>query len=298
MTMTTETVEDNNSKLNFRKGGQGHPEVRAAPGEGLLAGYIYHDLRHPLTAILAYSELLEEDDLNRLQREDYHREIRQAVSRMNDLISLLLESSRDPTTLPPEVADIPGTLKRAIRVVAVRPEFRRIVIRYNHEGLTEGEFDPRGLQQVVTNIVLNACQAVPPDSGRIQVTSVGREDGIEIRIGDNGPGIPESVRPLVFQPFVSYGKEGGTGLGLAIAQKIMRDHGGEIYLETAGDEGTSFRLVLPFVGRSDHESLTPHYTRESRIAHFSITFSKGLNRSEVLTRLPRPLSQRPAHSRA
>ncbi|MGD0129353.1 MAG: ATP-binding protein, partial [Terriglobia bacterium] len=114
------------------------------------------------------------------------------------------------------------------RVAAVRPEFRRIVIRYDHQGLTEGRFDPRGLQQVVTNIVVNACEAVPPGSGRIEVKSVGRQDGLEISIADNGPGIPEPLRHLVFQPFVSYGKDGGTGLGLAIAQKIVRDHGGDI----------------------------------------------------------------------
>lgn len=253
MTMTLETVKGNNSKLSIQEGGRGHPGIGANPEIGRFAAYICHDLRHPLTAILAYSELLEEDDLDRLEREDYHREIRLAVCRMNDLISLFLESSRGPETLRPEVAEIPDTLKRAIRIAAVRPEFRRIVIRYDHEGLTEGGFDPRGLQQVVTNIVLNACEAVPPDSGKIQVTSVGRLDGLEISIADNGPGIPETVRHLVFQPFVSYGKEGGTGLGLAIAQKIMRDHGGEIYLDTASKEGTVFRLILPFVGRSGNE---------------------------------------------
>lgn len=250
---TMETVEDANSRLGIQAGGRYHPGLGATPALGPLADHIYHDLRHPLTAIMAYAELLEEGDLNRLQREDYHREIRLAVNRMNDLISLLLESSMDPATFRPEIADIPDTVKRAIRVAAVRPEFRRIVIRYDHEGLTEGGFDPRGLQQVVTNIVLNACEAVPPDSGRIQVTSVGRQDGLEIRIADNGPGIPEPVRHLVFQPFVSYGKEGGTGLGLAIAQKIMRDRCGEIYLDTAAKEGTVFRLVLPFVSRLGHE---------------------------------------------
>ena len=253
MTITMETVENSNSKLRIQEVGRDQPGLGATPEVGRLAGYIYHDLRHPLTAILAYSELLEEDNLNRLQREDFHREIRLAVNRMNDLISLLLESSRGPATLRPEVADIPDTLKRAIRVAAVRPEFRRIVIRYDHEGLTEGGFDPRGLQQVVTNIVLNACEAVQPDSGRIQVTSVGRQDGVEIRVADNGPGIPESVRPLVFQPFVSYGKKEGTGLGLAIAQKIIRDHGGDVYLDTTDEGGTLFRLLLPFVNRSGHE---------------------------------------------
>src|SRR5579863_4747466 len=145
-----ETVENSNSKLRIQEVGRDQPGLGATPEVGRPAGYIYHDLRHPLTAILAYSELLEEDNLNRLQREDFHREIRLAVNRMNDLISLLLESSRGPATLRPEVADIPDTLKRAIRVAAVRPEFRRIVIRYHHQGLNEGRFDARGLQQVVT----------------------------------------------------------------------------------------------------------------------------------------------------
>src|SRR5579862_167156 len=266
------TVENDNTSLGIQEGERFHPVLGANPTLAPLADCIYHDLRHPLTAILAYSERLEEDDLNRLQREDYHRGIRLAVNRMNDLISLLLESSRGPATLRPEVADIPDTLKRAMRVAAVRPEFRRIVIRYDHEGLTEGGFDPRGLQQVVTNIVLNACEAVEPDSGRIQVTSVGRQDGVEISVADNGPGIPESVRPLVFQPFVSYGKKGGTGLGLAIAQKIMRDHGGDIYLDDASEGGTIFRLFLPFTSHSGRESLPPGDKRESWIAPSSEAF--------------------------
>ena len=104
MTMTLETVEDNKSKLGILEGGRYHPGLGATPDVGPLAGCIYHDLRHPLTAILAYSELLEEDNLNRLQREDYHREIRLAVNRMNDLISLLLESSRGPAGTSSKIA--------------------------------------------------------------------------------------------------------------------------------------------------------------------------------------------------
>lgn len=254
MTTIIETAEDNNASLGAQEGERYHPRSGATSALTALAGCIYHDLRHPLTAILAYAELLEEDDLSRLQREDCHREIRQAVNRMNDLISLLLESSRGGAALRPEIADIPDTLKRAIRVASVRPEFRRIIIRHEHQGLTEGWFDPRGLQQVVTNIVLNACEAVPPGSGRIQVTSVGRLDGLEISIADNGPGIPEPIRQRVFHPFVSYGKPGGTGLGLAIAQKIMRDHGGDIYLDSARKRGTLFRLFLPFTSRSGDDA--------------------------------------------
>jgi len=239
-------TRDINHKPGVQENGQDHPRLDTAASP--LAGFIYHDLRHPLTTILAYSELLANDDLNRSERKDFHREIRLAVGRMNDLISLLLEFSKDSDVLRPQLADIVSTIERGIRVVAVRSEFRRIVIRYEHQGLTEGWFDPGGLQQVMTNIVLNACEAVSPVSGRVEVRSMGREECVEISVSDNGPGIPEPVRHAVFQPYVSYGKEGGTGLGLAIVQKILRNHGGDIYLDKTDEEGTRFRLVLPFRG--------------------------------------------------
>lgn len=227
-------------------------------GEGLvagpLAGFIYHDLRHPLSAILTYSEFLAEDALDKPQRADFHQEIRRAVSRMNDLISLLLECSKGPSIRRPEAAHIAETIERAIQSVAVRPEFRRIVIDYDHEGLAEGWFDPVRLQQVIINVVLNACEAVSPQTGRVDVRSQGREESVEISVWDNGPGIPQPIRAAVFQPFVTYAKEGGTGLGLAIVQKILHDQGGEIYLEASGEKGTLFNIVLPYVGHQRAES--------------------------------------------
>ncbi len=241
-----ETLQDGYDKAEMHKSGHNHSEIDEASLRGSLASSVYHDLRHPLTAILAYSELLAENDLDAAQREDFHNEIRRAVDRMNDLISLLLEFSKGATTLGPEVVDIPETVRHAIQVVAVRPEFRGIVIRYDHQAQVRGYLDPKRLQQVIINVVLNACEAVSPRTGRIQVTSVGREEAVEIAILDNGPGIPQAVRHAIFQPFVSFGKRGGTGLGLAIVQKILHDQGGEIYLEPAHEKGTLFRLAVPF----------------------------------------------------
>ncbi len=228
---------------------------------GSLASFIYHDLRHPLTAILAYSELLAENDLDRAQRKDFHREICLAVGRMENLISLLLEFSKNPETLRPAVVNIADTVKRAIQSVTVRPEFRGIAISYRHEGLTKARIISGQLQQVIVNLVLNACEAVSPCTGRIDVRSLGREECIEMTVWDNGPGIPEPIRQAVFERFVSYGKKGGTGLGLAIVQKILRDQGGEVYLENTGEGGTLFRLVLPCVGRCDIESTTRNPVR-------------------------------------
>jgi signal transduction histidine kinase len=138
-----------------------------------------------------------------------------------------------------------ATVKCAIQAVMVRPEFRRVAIRFYHQGLSQGWFDPRGLEQVITNVVLNACEAVSPGTGQIEVRAWGRHERFEISIADNGPGIPLSIRHALFQPYVTYGKKRGTGLGLAIAQKILRDHGGDICLKSTGENGTEFRLILP-----------------------------------------------------
>lgn len=247
MAVEVSTIYEKRNKARLSHRLEGRPS-KALPVAGSLAGFIYHDLRVPLSAILAYSELMAEDDLGTLQRKDFHQEIRSAICRMNDLISLLMESSRDPDALRAEPTDIRQIIRRAIRAVAVRPEFSQVAIIYEHEGLEEGRFEPGQLQRVITNLVLNACEAVSAVTGRIDVKSSGRREHLEISIADNGPGIPEPIRHAVFQPFVSYGKTGGTGLGLAIVQKILRGLGGEVYLERTGEEGTLFKVVLPYVG--------------------------------------------------
>jgi signal transduction histidine kinase len=109
----------------------------------------------------------------------------------------------------------------------------------------EGWFDPAKVERVMLNLLFNACEAVSPDTGKVEVTSRVTVEGIEIRVGDNGPGIPESIRENLFQPFVSFGKEKGTGLGLTVVQKIMQDHGGEVCVERTDANGSTFKLLFP-----------------------------------------------------
>ena len=212
---------------------------------GRMASSISHDLRHPLTAILAYAEFLAESNLDEQQRKELYEEIRLATGRMTDLIASMLEFSKAQEALQPGFGSFVETLERAIRTVKVRPEFRGITVRLFHDGPAEGWFDSRKLERVFHNLLMNACEAVQPDSGKVEVSSLRTNEGIEIRISDNGRGIPESIRSHAFQPFVSSGKENGTGLGLAVAQKIIEDHGGEICVESTGESGTVVKLSLP-----------------------------------------------------
>ena len=159
----------------------------------------------------------------------------------------MLECSKGRDTLRPAAGNIVDTVER--RDPDDKCETRssaRITIKHHHKGLAVGWFDSNRLERVVANLVLNACEAVSPDSGQIVITTTGNRACLQIGVWDNGPGIPPSIQDSVFQPFVSYGKAEGSGLGLAIAKKIVEDHGGEIYLDGRSETGTLFKITIPF----------------------------------------------------
>ena len=220
-----------------------HAERLATIGQ--MASAITHDLRHPLTSVLAYAEFLSEGNLPEAQRKDSYEEIRLAVNRMVDLTNSLLEFSRDRRSLHLVFCDVEDCVQRVVRAVRSRPEFRRIAITVWHEGRCEGWFDLRRLERVFHNLLLNACEAVSPEHGAVEVRTRQTPGGVEIRIEDNGAGIPETIRETVFQPFVSSGKENGTGLGLAVVERMVQDHGGSVSIERTGETGTVFKVTLP-----------------------------------------------------
>ncbi len=212
---------------------------------GRMASSISHDLRHSLAAVMANAEFLCESNLTPGQREDLYAEIRIAVNQMTDLIESLLEFSRTRESLRPSYGDVRSAVDRAVQGVKAHPEFQRIRIRISSEGSTEGWFDFRKLERALLNLLLNACEVVPSDTGKIDIGLRRKGEELEIRIEDNGPGIADAVRDRLFEPFVSYGKENGTGLGLTVVQKILQDHGGDIVVEKTSASGTTFRVNIP-----------------------------------------------------
>jgi signal transduction histidine kinase len=206
---------------------------------------ICHDLRLPLAAILANAEFLTQSDISETERNEFYQEVRWSVERMNELVTSLFDYSRDCDTFRPAVRNIVDTVECAIRMTRVRQEFRRITIKHHHQGLAVGWFDSNGLGRVIANLLLNACEAVSPDSGRVVITTTGNRSCLQIGVWDNGLGIPPTIQDSIFQPFVSYGKCEGSGLGLAIAKKIVEDHGGEICLDGRSETGTLFRITIP-----------------------------------------------------
>jgi signal transduction histidine kinase len=227
---------------------------------GRMASSISHDLRHPMTAIMANAEFLSENHLDARQRAELYQEIRIAVDQMTDLVDSLLEFSRARSQVRLVYGSIEKTVQRAIHTVRARPEFNCVNIALCCEGPHEAWFDAKKLERVFHNLLLNACEAIAPGSGNVVVDIRETNNNLEIRVSDDGPGISDKVREKLFQPFVSYGKENGTGLGLTVVQKIVQDHGGDVFLEGAAAGRTTFRIVLPVQrsAESARENPAPH----------------------------------------
>jgi signal transduction histidine kinase len=211
-----------------------------------MVAHICHDLRLPLTAILANAEFLTQSGISETERNEFYQEIRWSIERMDEMVTSLFEYSKDRDTFRPAMRNIVDTVERAIRMTRVRQEFQHITIRHHHRGLAVGWFDSNRLERAVGNLVLNACEAVSPDLGLVVITTTGNQAHLQIGVWDNGLGIPPEIQKSVFEPFVSYGKAEGSGLGLAIVKKIVEDHGGEIVVDGKSGTGTLFKISVPF----------------------------------------------------
>jgi signal transduction histidine kinase len=164
---------------------------------------------------------------------------------MTDLIDSLLEFSRTRESLRPSFGSVKDCVEHVVHSLKSHPEFHRVRVTVTEFGSSTGWFDSKKLERVFYNLLFNACEAVTPQRGCIEIELREIRGGVEIRVIDNGRGVPESVRDNLFEPFISYGKENGTGLGLTVVQKIVQDHGGDVVIERTSEVGTVFKLTLP-----------------------------------------------------
>jgi signal transduction histidine kinase len=221
---------------------------------GRMASSVSHDLRHSLAAIVANAEFLCESRLSTHQREDLYQHIRITVNQLTKLIDSLLEFSRTRESLRRTYGSVKESADRVVQAVRTHPRFHPVRIVVRQEGNSTGWFDTKKLERALYNLLLNACEATSGEDGRINVDLREVMGGLQIRVSDNGRGVPESIRGKLFEPFISYGKENGTGLGLTVVQKIVQDHGGDVIVENTSEAGTVFRITLPLVSSSTAES--------------------------------------------
>ncbi|MFH0766219.1 MAG: ATP-binding protein, partial [Calditrichota bacterium] len=210
---------------------------------GQLAASIAHEIRNPIAGISSAMQVLLSELPVGDERAPIFDEIIRQTQRINRAVNDLLTYAR-PT--PPEFREgnVEEPLKRALALM--EGQFKANGVQLNLKldpHPQKALLDEQQMQQVFTNLILNALQALP-DGGEVTIET-GIEDGIIfIGIADNGPGISPECRTEIFKPFFTT-KHRGAGLGLAISRSIVENHGGSILVETEIGSGTVFRVKLP-----------------------------------------------------
>jgi signal transduction histidine kinase len=216
---------------------------------GLLVSGVAHDLNNPLGGIDGYAQLLleQESDPERLVAIE---RILSEVQRCNRIVADLLSFAgrHAAARYSVAVADVLAqTLEMRERQVHARGLSMVLVVR---DGIPDIVADPHQLQRVFLNILTNAEHALRDGGSMIRVTvekvrRFGNLDWVVVHFFNDGPAIPRESLPQIFEPFfTTKGADDGTGLGLAICRRIVREHGGEIEVES-GESGTTFSVVLP-----------------------------------------------------
>ena len=210
---------------------------------GTLAAGLAHEIRNPLAIISGSAEIMEMGAGSEEERERAH-DILEETERLGRLLSDFLGFAR-PQDLQLRTIDPREFWQQAMdEQAALHGE---VSFEFQADGrLPRLQADPDRLRQVALNLLGNAAAAAGP-GGRVTLALCGRGGGLQVRLRDNGPGVPAELRESIFQPFVS-GREGGTGLGLAVCLSVLRAHGGDLRLTRPGPGGTEFTLFLPATG--------------------------------------------------
>ncbi|MCU0571917.1 MAG: ATP-binding protein [Syntrophobacteraceae bacterium] len=218
---------------------------------GKLAAGVAHSIRNPLTSVKMRLFSMERTlELTPAQREDIEV-ISEEIRHIDTIVRNFLEYSRPPklklqNVSPSDVVDA------AIQLLRHRIESYGVEVEvYRQRRLPEVEGDPEQLKEVLVNLMVNACEAMA-DGGKITIREEeGRSEPMGrvtvVRVSDTGPGVPEAIKEMVFQPFFST-KEEGTGLGLSIAERIIHDHKGCLNLRSREGKGATFIITLPCLG--------------------------------------------------
>ncbi|MGA2337121.1 MAG: ATP-binding protein [Terriglobales bacterium] len=268
-----ERLAESNRRLEHAQAEARRSERLAALGQ--LSAGLAHEIRNPLGVIKGSAEMLTQ----KLQASDeLARElagyISTEVNRLSALVTEFLDFAR-PLHAQPHPADLTALLDRVLQIVAERfagkqltgtQEMRKSVMgksvrveRHYASGLPLVPLDESLCEQAFLNLVQNAYEAMQddPHGGTLRVevrpTTLNDCEGVELRLADTGPGVPNELLEEIFNPFVTT-KKTGVGLGLSIVSKIVDGHHGSIHVENAPGGGAVFTLFFPLEETADAQA--------------------------------------------
>jgi PAS domain S-box-containing protein len=216
---------------------------------GRLSAGVAHEINNPLAGILIYADMLMKDVGDHAEWKADLEEIVNQTLRCKQIVTRLLEFSRQPLG-ERVIFSVNEVIDRCIELLGHQPLFHDIeFVRDLPDDVPGILGDPGQIQQVFTNLIINAANAMD-GKGKLTVSSRFNEPSEEVvlKFADTGPGISPEIMDKIFEPFFTTKRPGeGTGLGLSVAYGIIQQHGGKIDVESMPGSGAVFSVVLPLI---------------------------------------------------
>ncbi|MCM3703681.1 ATP-binding protein [Paenibacillus macerans] len=216
---------------------------------GKISAAIAHEIRNPLTAIRGFIQLLR-PHLVELGKDEYARIILTEIDRANDIIHEFLNSSK-PSAPQKSTVSVSSLLKEVVLLTESEALMKgcQMMLHAPEEELLVS-IDVKQIKQVLLNIIKNAMDAIAEvegdHKGVIDIRAEMEGKSVNISIQDNGNGMDKGLLSRLFDPFFTT-KEKGTGLGLSVSYRIIRNHRGNIAVDSLKGAGTIFVITLPLV---------------------------------------------------
>lgn len=211
-----------------------------------------HDLKNPLGNIMAYSKIIQEDELTKAELQQFLSVIHDSAINMLKIISELLDAVVLENTnfeLDLEIIDLQKLTEKIIALNEPQISSKNQQIVFDHPSSVPVKADPKWVKEAIENLLSNAIK-YSPSGGAIKVSLNQSETGVELAIADSGPGFTENDKQQLYGKFKRLsakptGGESSTGLGLSIVKEIVSLHGWEIMLDTTPGKGSTFTIKIP-----------------------------------------------------
>ncbi len=220
-------------------------QARKLSSIGTLASGIAHQLNNPLNNISTSCQLLRDNQGEHdIIADKMMKNIEQETLRARDIVRCLLDFARYQEYAPAK-SNLKAVLERALKLAGSRIP-ANITVHYKIPGDFEIPVDFQRMQEVFINLIINAVQAMEPDSGQIRIIAGNSGNNIFISVRDSGRGMDAEVMERIFDPFFTTKEVGqGTGLGLSVAYGIIEQAKGEITVSSTPDSGAEFLIIFP-----------------------------------------------------
>jgi PAS domain S-box-containing protein len=214
-------------------------------GIGVLASGVAHEINNPLSGIIGMAEIaLEEEDPSK--KKSYLTDILECGQRINEIVKGLRSYSRAAKKEEFGQVDLNGVLEESLKMVQLAIKARSVEVIKEFQASERIQANLGEIQQVFTNLITNAFQAMDGKGGKLVLSTRALEDFVEVKVSDNGMGIPQKYLNQIFDAFFTTKNPGeGTGLGLNIVYRIVNKYQGTIDVDSKERMGTTFTIKFP-----------------------------------------------------